>query len=169
MGGRAIEVFEKFCPFQQKRDRKSGMIQKANAATRSFAATLLGTACCVAAPGAAPAVRADDGGPQIEVNLCRVYPKRKADLEQWLRRELVPGSTTRQEVFAIFGRNYFHSFLDEDANTIAYYLDDLGVREHVEFDGVILDFDKRSGLLLRAHVGEVEHQTGFHITEATIR
>jgi hypothetical protein len=148
------------------------MIQKATAATRPLAAALLGTACFVAAPGASPALRADDGRMQTEMKLCRVYPKRKADLEQWLRRELVPGGATREDVFAIFGRNYYHPFLSfdddrRDENVFVYPLDGLGVPEHDKYDAVFIHFDERSGLLLRAALGEMDHQTGFHIGETS--
>lgn len=116
-------------------------------------------ACALA--GASTA-RADDNSAAVDASLYRTYPRRQADLAKWLKREMIPGQTTPDEVVAIFGRRYHH--LMEDPSSYAYWLDRLGVYADGPYFIVVFHFDAQTGRLVRAAVEDrEERQTGFHI------
>ena len=124
----------------------------------------------------ASAARADDNGATVAADLCRSYPRRTAELEKWLERQMVPCQTTPDEVVAIFGRRYHHprvgcdahgNWLD-DPSAYAYGLDELGVCDGQPFDILVFHFDAQTRRLVRAAVEErEERQTGFHLETST--
>jgi hypothetical protein len=120
----------------------------------------------------ASAARADDSGAAVDASLCRSYPRRLEELEKWLKREMIPGQTTPDEVVAIFGRRYYHPSvgrvgqgLVNDPSAYGYPLDRLGIKAAPRDHAIVFRFDSRSGKLLQAACEYEERQTGFHIEQ----
>ena len=108
---------------------------------------------------ASPA-RADDAKAQIATTTYRAFAN-QADLERWLKKEMIPGQTSLKDVTAVLGWNYLHYPPFGRSSTFYYKLDSLGVRDHKPDHFLFVEFDDKSGKLLCSGVGEMERQTGF--------
>ena len=125
--------------------------------------------CLFALFAAAPARGGDHGTPAKADR--RPSFERQADLVKWLKKNMIPGWTRPQDVFAVFGTRYRHPWDGFDANDnirfddsiFIFDLDSLGVHDHRRYDALFFHFDKESGKLLSAGIEEFERQTGFHL------
>jgi hypothetical protein len=134
-----------------------------------LAAWSLGLLACWPAYYAA----ANDDGCQFDARLGRqTYPRRKADLENWIKKQMVPGRDTKEDIVAIFGLKYRHGFRADgnrgrqrDMSSIIYNLAELGIADGGKEDWLLIELDVHSGRLLHAELGPFERQTGFHLEQ----
>jgi hypothetical protein len=162
--------------FKDKLSRRLKMGKKSAVLHLRVILLVLGMVGCAAPVLLSPPPRANDSTNVPGPELAPDFPKQKVELQKWLKKEFVPGSTNLQEVTRVFGNDFTHPLIfgrpygREDSYSkgeVQYDLRRMGVSGLDEYDVLMFRFDQKTGRLLEAAIEEEPRQTGFDRTIQT--